>query len=447
MGIGKSKVSGEFLRYPPLQRARARLVQSASRCHSRRTCYSPAACKMGCGASAAFGEEEYQLLIAQGALQELVPQPPPLNPDRPFNVSRCGISAGVRVGWLKEFLAKMEGLEPEHSCSSRRYSTLEVVQSFIKPRTRQRCCSYVALLESCSPTNVGKASAFVSHAWHAPFADLVAALTRVLKDDDFVYVDIFAVRHWDGEDNVSGIEAARLFPGHKQLTWGPLIADVMVIGAADVMVLVVCVDPPGPDSLLLKEFESAPERTFLLAATVVIQELHTRPELNGLRATITGPKSNSTGRCSVVTASGERLKIKPSNLVLASPPPPLSLPPPPPPKPTMAELIDSDEGPPVGLKRMCAFYRTWCLAELAKAAEAGTPVVTLIGKASTWSGELLTSGHRHEWEALSNMTRWDKASTRKISLSFEPSPFTMASLTHLIDMETAMVSIEEDHKR
>ena len=427
--------------------ARARLVQSASRCHSRRTCYSPAACKMGCGASAAFGEEEYQLLIAQGALQELVPQPPPLNPDRPFNVSRCGISAGVRVGWLKEFLAKMEGLEPEHSCSSRRYSTLEVVQSFIKPRTRQRCCSYVALLESCSPTNVGKASAFVSHAWHAPFADLVAALTRVLKDDDFVYVDIFAVRHWDGEDNVSGIEAARLFPGHKQLTWGPLIADVMVIGAADVMVLVVCVDPPGPDSLLLKEFESAPERTFLLAATVVIQELHTRPELNGLRATITGPKSNSTGRCSVVTASGERLKIKPSNLVLASPPPPLSLPPPPPPKPTMAELIDSDEGPPVGLKRMCAFYRTWCLAELAKAAEAGTPVVTLIGKASTWSGELLTSGHRHEWEALSNMTRWDKASTRKISLSFEPSPFTMASLTHLIDMETAMVSIEEDRKR
>ena len=401
---------------------------------------------MGCGASAAFGEEEYQLLIAQGALQELVPQPP-LNPDRPFNVSRCGISAGVRVGWLKEFLAKMEGLEPEHSCSSRRYSTLEVVQSFIKPRTRQRCCSYVALLESCSPTNVGKASAFVSHAWHAPFADLVAALTRVLKDDDFVYVDVFAVRHWDGEDNVSGIEAARLFPGHKQLAWGPLIADVMVIGAADVMVLVVCVDPPGPDSLLLKEFESAPERTFLLAATVVIQELHTRPELNGLRATITGLKSNSTGRCSVVTASGERLKIKPSNLVLASPPPPLPLPPPPPPKPTMAELIDSDEGPPVGLKRMCAFYRTWCLAELAKAAEAGTPVVTLIGKASTWSGELLTSGHRHEWEALSNMTRWDKASTRKISLSFEPSPFTMAGLTHLIDMETAMVSVEEDHKR
>ena len=408
---------------------------------------------MGCGASAAFGEEEYQVLIAQGALQELVPQPPPLDPDRPFNDSRCGINAGVRVGWLKEFVAKMEGLEPEHSCSSRRYSTLDVVHHFIKPRTRRRSCRYVALLESCSPTNVGKASAFVSHAWHAPFADLVAALTRVLKDDDFVYVDIFAVLHWDGEEHISGtqgsIGAARsAFPGRKQLTWEPLIADVMVIGAADVMVLVVCVDPPDPDSLLLTEaLDSAPERTFLLSAKVVIQGIHARPELNGLGADITGLKSNSTGRCSVVTASGEVLQIKPSNLVLASPPPPLPSPPPPPPKPTMAELIDSDEGPPVGLKRMCALYRTWCLAELAKAAEAGTPVVTLIGKATTWSGELLTSGHRHEWEALSNMARWDKASTRKISLSFEPSPFTMAGLTHRMDMETAMVSIEENHTR
>jgi hypothetical protein len=402
---------------------------------------------MGCGASAAFGEDEYRLLIAQGALQELVPPPPPLDPDRPLNVSRCGIDAGVRVGWLKEFLAKMEGLDPEHSCSPRRYSTLEVVQNFIKPRTRGRSCSYVALLEACSPTNVGKASAFVSHAWQAPFADLVAALTRVLKDDDFAYVDILAVRHWDHEDHVSGIEAARSFPGRKQLTWRPLIADVMVIGAADIMVLVVCVDPPDPDSRLLTDVERPPERAFLLGAKVVIQELHTRPELNGLRATVTGLKSSSTGRCTVVTDSGEALKIKPLNLVLASPPPPLPSPPPPPPKPTMAELIDSDEGPPVGLKRMCAFYRTWCLAELAKAAEAGTPVVTIIGRASTWSGELLTSGHRHEWEALSNMARWDKASTRKISLGFEPSPLTMAGLTHRIDMETAMSVRSEDHKR
>ena len=74
-------------------------------------------------------------------------------------------------------------------------------------------------------------------------------------------------------------------------------------------------------SLLLTEarecFESAPERAFCLSAKVVIQGLHSRPELNGQSAVINGLSSNSTGRFSLVTASGEVLKIKPSNLVLA----------------------------------------------------------------------------------------------------------------------------------
>ena len=200
---------------------------------------------MGCGASSAFGGG-YRLL-SQGALQSWCPAT-----TRPRPTAQrlgCGIDAGVRVGWLR--VPRQDGgLDPEHSCSPRRYSSLEVVQNFIKPRTRGRSCSYVALLEACSPTNVGKASAFVSHAWHAPFADLVAALARVLKDDDFAYVDILAIRHWDSEDHLSGIEAARSFPGRKQLTWRPLIADVVMIGAADLMVLVVCVDPPDPDSRL-----------------------------------------------------------------------------------------------------------------------------------------------------------------------------------------------------
>ena len=75
-------------------------------------------------------------------------------------------------------------------------------------------------------------------------------------------------------------------------------------------------------SLLLTEarecFESAPERTFCLSAKVLIQGLHSRPELNGQSAVINGLSSNSTGRFSLVTASGEVLKIKPANLVLAS---------------------------------------------------------------------------------------------------------------------------------
>ena len=75
-------------------------------------------------------------------------------------------------------------------------------------------------------------------------------------------------------------------------------------------------------SLLLTEarecFESAPEGTFCLSAKVLIQGLHSRPELNGQSAVINGLSSNSTGRFSLVTASGEVLKIKPANLVLAS---------------------------------------------------------------------------------------------------------------------------------
>ena len=74
-------------------------------------------------------------------------------------------------------------------------------------------------------------------------------------------------------------------------------------------------------SLLLTEarecFVSAPEATFCLSAKVVIQGLHSRPELNGQSAVINGLSSNSTGRFSLVTAAGEVLKIKPSNLVLA----------------------------------------------------------------------------------------------------------------------------------
>ena len=66
-------------------------------------------------------------------------------------------------------------------------------------------------------------------------------------------------------------------------------------------------------SLLLTEarecFESAPERAFCLSAKVVIQGLHSRPELNGQSAVINGLSSNSTGRFSLVTASGEVLSL------------------------------------------------------------------------------------------------------------------------------------------
>jgi len=46
----------------------------------------------------------------------------------------------------------------------------------------------------------GEPRAFVSHTWKAPFADLVAAVSFVLQSNDYVWVDIFAVRQWPGND-------------------------------------------------------------------------------------------------------------------------------------------------------------------------------------------------------------------------------------------------------
>ena len=120
-------------------------------------------------------------------------------------------------------------------------------------------------------------------------------------------------------------------------------------------------------SLLLTEarecFVSAPEATFCLSAKVVIQGLHSRPELNGQSAVINGLSSNSTGRFSLVTAAGEVLKIKPSNLVLA----PTSQHPTPAPlhsqsQATTVEPMHSVEGLPAG----------WTCAAPSKPAALGT---------------------------------------------------------------------------
>ena len=46
--------------------------------------------------------------------------------------------------------------------------------------------------------HVGEPRAFVSHTWKAPFADLVAAITHVLGDCEYVWLDVFAVRQWPG---------------------------------------------------------------------------------------------------------------------------------------------------------------------------------------------------------------------------------------------------------
>ncbi|KAK3245169.1 hypothetical protein CYMTET_45246 [Cymbomonas tetramitiformis] len=100
------------------------------------------------------------------------------------------VGRGVRVGWLKAFAARAvcKGL-----------ATWEVVGRVVKPGTEgYHRCRYVELPEMAGA--VGRATVFVSHTWGARLADTVAAIAHVLDDDAFVWLDIFAVRQWPGNE-------------------------------------------------------------------------------------------------------------------------------------------------------------------------------------------------------------------------------------------------------
>ena len=91
-----------------------------------------------------------------------------------------GLHAAVSMRFLKTFAASVP----------RGFSTADVVEKIVQPATAKALCRYVALLEAA---DVGTAFAFASHTWRAPFHDLVAALSHVLEDDQFVWLDMFAV--------------------------------------------------------------------------------------------------------------------------------------------------------------------------------------------------------------------------------------------------------------
>ena len=92
----------------------------------------------------------------------------------------AGALRGVRVDWLKQWAKKVPpGM-----------STLDVMLNYIKPETKEKFCRYVEIIAEQSPGDVGKAEAFVSHTWKAPFRDLVSALAAYLSDDQYVWVDV-----------------------------------------------------------------------------------------------------------------------------------------------------------------------------------------------------------------------------------------------------------------
>lgn len=96
------------------------------------------------------------------------------------SLKRRGLHAAVSMRFLKTFAASVP----------RGFSTADVVEKIVQPATVKALCRYVALLDAA---DVGTAFAFASHTWRAPFHDLVAALSHVLEDDQFVWLDMFAV--------------------------------------------------------------------------------------------------------------------------------------------------------------------------------------------------------------------------------------------------------------
>lgn len=96
---------------------------------------------------------------------------------------------GVRVDWLVSFTFA-------HNCWD--WPTWRVVRDIVKPATQHRRCRY-AQLADVSPYT-GQARVFMSHCWGAPWGNLVHSATHGARTDRFVWIDVFAVRQWAGNE-------------------------------------------------------------------------------------------------------------------------------------------------------------------------------------------------------------------------------------------------------
>ena len=105
---------------------------------------------------------------------------------------------GVSVIWLKKFCTY-------YDCWN--WPTWRVVYNIIKPQTAGLRCRYIEL--PGVNADVGAVDIFISHSWGGCFGDVVAAAFNCISDDGEednitdvrVYLDIFAVRQWPGNNN------------------------------------------------------------------------------------------------------------------------------------------------------------------------------------------------------------------------------------------------------
>jgi len=84
----------------------------------------------------------------------------------------------------------------KHDCWN--WPTYKVMRDIIVPATRDTRCRYADLpeLKGC----FGPATVFMSHCWGATFGDLIGAACHGARKDRVVWIDIFAVRQWPGNE-------------------------------------------------------------------------------------------------------------------------------------------------------------------------------------------------------------------------------------------------------
>ncbi|EGD76734.1 hypothetical protein PTSG_08085 [Salpingoeca rosetta] len=102
-------------------------------------------------------------------------------------------SRGVSAAFLKRFL---NGLKAQQGASKfAELTTRDARDLVVLPRTKARQCAYVELVADESPSDVGPANIFVSHAWRYKIADVLGALIQYAEDrpDEqfFFWFDLF----------------------------------------------------------------------------------------------------------------------------------------------------------------------------------------------------------------------------------------------------------------
>ena len=164
---------------------------------ARALCWS---CKTPLG----LHSSELEQQLKQQVLAEDEARFGPNFPHDPSTFERASLAAlerGVCVRWLEQFTTY-------YDCWN--WPTWRVAEQIVKPATGQSRRRYVEMPAIAQAARVGRADIFLSHAWGGTWGDLVAAALNCIDQEETreegevpvlrVYIDVFAVRQWPGND-------------------------------------------------------------------------------------------------------------------------------------------------------------------------------------------------------------------------------------------------------